>query len=167
MTRTAIVRPVSWMNAAITIGILLICVGVGHLLVPDGGIVLGAVCYLVMSVVLRTVLCRHHRAAIRHCRRLEYAEAIPDFRRSVEFFGRHPWLDRFRAITLLSAARMSYREMGWVSLGFCYGQVGDGANARLCYHGCLAEYPGNEMAQAALRLMDAAAGQSPAREPTA
>ena len=156
MSRIAIVRPISWLNAAVSIGILAGCVTIGHVLLPTGGIAVGAAFYLVTSVVLRTVLCRHHRAAIRLCKRLHYAEAIPEFHKSVEFFGRHRWVDRFRSVTILSAAGLGYREMGLVSLGFCYGQIGDGVNARRCYDLCLEEHPDNEMARAALRLMDAA-----------
>ena len=58
---------------------------------------------------------------------------------------------------MLSAAGMWYREMALVSLGFCYAQIGDGEHARQSYGQCLKEFPDNEMARSALRLMDAGA----------
>ena len=58
---------------------------------------------------------------------------------------------------MLSAAGMRYREMALVSLGFCYAQIGDGLRARQSYEQSLIEFPDNEMAKAALRLMDAGA----------
>ena len=55
---------------------------------------------------------------------------------------------------MLSASGMSYREMGMVSLGFCYAQLGDGLNARKNYEDCLRDYPNNGMADSALRMLD-------------
>ena len=158
MPKTPIVRPVSWLNAAINISVLAIFVLVGWAVWrSEIGVVVGAFVYVVLSQTLRRVLCRHQRMAIGHCRRNEFEQAIPEFERSLAFFRKHEWVDRFRAVTLLSAAGMCYREMALVSLGFSYSQIGDGANARRYYEMCMAEFPDNGMAEAALRLMDAAA----------
>ena len=57
-----------------------------------------------------------------------------------------------------SASEMCDREMALVSLGFCYGQVGVGVRARYYYEQAVQEFPENKngMAEAAIRLMDAA-----------
>ncbi len=111
MSKTPIVRPVSWLNAAATLGILAIFVLVGYALNRTSGVFFGAVIYLALSQLLRRVIPRHHRNAIRHCRRGEYELAIPEFQKSVAFFRAYEWIDRFRAVTMLSAAGMWYREM--------------------------------------------------------
>ncbi|NJM95601.1 MAG: hypothetical protein HC792_05225 [Acaryochloridaceae cyanobacterium CSU_5_19] len=156
MSKTPIVRPVSWLNAAITLGILGLFVLLGYSLDRINGIFLGAMIYLVLSQVLRRIILRHHRKAIRHCKRREFEQAIPEFQESVAFFREYEWVDRFRAVTLLSSAGMKYREMALVSLGFCYAQIGDDTKARQNYEQCLREFPNNEMAKSALRLMDGA-----------
>lgn len=157
MSRTPIVRPVSWLNAAINIGVLAVFVIVGGALAQFGGAIAGAGVYLILSQLLRRIICRHHRIAIAHCKRQEFEQAIPEFQRSLKFFEDNPWIDRFRAITILSAAGMSYREMALVSLGFCYAQLGDGKNARLNYEQCVQQFPNSGMAESALRLMNAGA----------
>ncbi|MCI0335430.1 MAG: tetratricopeptide repeat protein [Planctomycetes bacterium] len=155
MSRTPIVRQISWPNVAINLLVLFVFILVGWSLDPSNGVLFGAASYLICSYALRTLIPRDHRAAIAHCKRQQFAEAIPRFHNSLTFFERHPWLDRLRAITMLSASAMSYREMALVSLAFCYAQIGDGKKAREYYEQCLREFPDNGMAQASLRLMDA------------
>jgi hypothetical protein len=118
--------------------------------------VFGAAGYLLLSVSLRTVIARHHRRAISLCKRQQFELAIPEFEESLSFFRKNVWVDDWRALTMLSTAGMSYREMALVSLGFCYGQVGDGVKSRSFYEQAMREFPDNGMAESALRLMDAA-----------
>ena len=158
MTQTPIVRPVSWRNAAISVSILAVFVLVAWTLNRTSGVFWGAMTYVAMSQILRRAIPRHHRSAIRHCKRQEFQQAIPEFEKSIAFFSNNDWIDRFRAITMLSSAGMSYREMGMASLGFCYAQLGDGLNARQSYEQCLKDYPNNGMAESALRMLDAGAG---------
>jgi tetratricopeptide (TPR) repeat protein len=157
MSKTPIVRPVSWLNAGITLGILAIFVFAGYALNRTNGVFFGAVIYLALSQLLRRVIPRNHRKAIRHCKRQEFEQAISEFHKSVAFFRDYEWIDRYRAVTMLSAAGMWYREMAMVSLGFCYAQIGDGPNARQHYEQCLQDFPDNEMVKSALQLMDAGA----------
>jgi tetratricopeptide (TPR) repeat protein len=156
MPRTPIVHPISWLSVSINIGVLGLFILSGGYLAQANGVFLGTATYLVISRMLRRKICRHHRNAIGHCKSQEYELAIPDFQKSLEFFHRHQWVDKFGAITMLSISGMGYREMALVSIGFCYGQIGDGKNARLHYEQCLKQFPTSGMAEAALRLMDAA-----------
>jgi tetratricopeptide (TPR) repeat protein len=160
MSKTPIVRPFSWLNAGINIGVLALFVVVGLALNQIAGVFFGALAYVGLSQVLRRFIAGHHRKAIRHCKRQNYQQAIPEFEKSISFFTDNQWIDQFRAITMLSSAGMSYREMAMVSLGFCYAQLGDGAKARENYEQCLREYPSNGMAESALRMLDAGANFS-------
>ena len=157
MKKTPIVGQVSWLNTIITLGVLALFVSVGWSLNRTNGIFLGAFSYLALSQVLRRAIPRHHRKAIRHSKRQEFEQAITEFQKSRDFFLAHDWIDKFRAITMLSASGMCYREMAMCSLGFCYAQIGDGLNARQNYEDCLREFPDNGMAESALRLLDAGA----------
>lgn len=159
MSRTPIVRPISWLNAGITSAILGGFVFAGWLADGPFGVMVGAAGYLLLSVGLRTIVARHHRAAVSLCKRQQFAAAAAEFEQSLAFFRNHAWVDDWRAVTMLSAAGMCYREMALVSLGFCHGQLGDGAKARDYYEQALREFPNsnNGMAESALRLMDAAA----------
>ncbi len=157
MSKTPIVRPISLVNALTNIAILALFVLAGWALDHQNGIIIGAIVYLVVSQLLRRTICRSHRNAIRQCKRQQFELAIPDFEDSLAFFRKNEWLDRYRAITLLSASGMCYREMAMVSLGFCHAQLGDGKNARRYYERCLEEFPQNGMAESALRLINAAA----------
>jgi hypothetical protein len=81
MSKTPIVRPVSWLNAAVTLGILAVFVAVGYALNRTSGIFFGAIIYLVLAQLLRRLIPRHHRNAMGHCERGQYEQAIPEFHR--------------------------------------------------------------------------------------
>jgi hypothetical protein len=117
---------------------------------------LGAAAYLVLSFILRQTLSRHHRIGVRLMRLQRFEAAIPHFARSAEFFARHPGIDRFRAFTLLSASRMSYREMAMCNIAFGLSQLGRGSEAKIAYANVLNEYPDNSLATAAMRMIVAA-----------
>src|SRR5205085_9239376 len=95
---------------------------VGWLLVGNQrGVILGLGAYLFYSLIVgRLIIARHHRRGIRLVRQRLFAEAITAFEQSLEFFTRHAWVDRFRSITMLSAAGLSYREMALGNIAFCY-----------------------------------------------
>ena len=126
MSKTPIVRPVSWLNASVNIGLLMVFAVVGAMLWYPAGAAAGAAIYLLLSINLRRILGQYHRRGIACTQRQAFEEAIPEFQRSLDFFEKYPWVDKYRAVTMLSAAAMSYREMALVSLAFCYGQLGDG-----------------------------------------
>jgi TolA-binding protein len=50
---------------------------------------------------------------------------------------------------------MTYQEMALVNIAFCYGQLGDGSNAKKYYQQTISEFPESGMAQAGLNLMNA------------
>ena len=117
-------------------------------------IVLGALCYLLLSQVLRRTLTREHRRGIIKVKQERFKEAIPHFQHSYDFFSSKSWIDTFRFFTVLSSSRMSYREMALNNMAFCYGQMGEGKLAKEYYQRTLEEFPNNGMAKAALRLIN-------------
>lgn len=160
MSKTPIVRPISLGNTLITLALLGVYVFIGAFLGGVEGALLGTLFFLICSQVSRRIFTREHRRAIQYCRNQEYARAIPLFEQSIEFFERNRWVDQYRAIVLFSSSSMSYREMGLVSVAFCYAQMGDGDNSRLTYEKCLNEFPDNMIAKTSLNFLVAGAAVS-------
>ncbi len=63
-------------------------------------------------------IARAHRRGMRLYRSQQYAAAIQSFGESYDFFARHEWIDRFRAITMMSPSAISYREMALCNIAF-------------------------------------------------
>jgi hypothetical protein len=111
------------------------------------GILVGAAPYVAWSMIMRPLLTRHHRAGIRHLRAGRFDEAIRAFGESRDFFTRHPLLDRFRFIILLSAGVAPYRELALCNIAYAHARAGDIAAARAACDETLAAYPESAIAR--------------------
>lgn len=159
-SQTPIVRQVSWPAALPQFAALAAAMAIGYLLGGRDGAPWGALAYLAYSIGSRRIIPKAHRAGIALVKQQRFAEAIPKFQESFEFFERHPWIDRFRSITLMSPSAASYQEMALANIAFCYGQLGDGEQSRMYYQRCLERYPDSGLATAALRMLDSAVSAS-------
>ena len=148
----------SWTATLPQFAALAAAMAIGYQVAGRDGFTWGALAYLAYSIGSRMVVARAHRAGIALVRQQQFAAAITKFQESYEFFDRHRWIDRYRAITLMSPSAVSYREMAIANIAFCYGQLGDGARCRAYYQKCLELYPESGLATSALRMLDAAAG---------
>ena len=83
-----------------------------------------------------------------------FMDAIPKFEKSVDFFTRNNWLDKYRFLTLLSSSKMTYKEMGLCNIAFCYSQTNNGQKAKEYFEQTLKEFPENGLAIAGLRMMN-------------
>ncbi|MGH7137545.1 MAG: tetratricopeptide repeat protein, partial [Pirellulales bacterium] len=128
-------------------------IGVATYFLGGRGVTVGAAVYLAYSIRSRIVIPRYHRRGIALVKQQQFADAIPLFRQSLEFFDRHAWIDRFRCVVLMSPSAVTYREMALANIGFCYSQIGDGDNARHYYAECLRRFPESGLARAALRMI--------------
>ena len=165
-------RPVAWASLIPQVLCLGALTGLAYFafgLEWSTAFLVGAGVYLLYSFGSRAVLAREHKVGMRLTKRGDFAEAIPHFEEALAFFERHAWVDRWRAITMLSSGRFSYREMALVNIAFCYSQLGEGARAESYYRRALAAFPDSVIATTALRLIESV-GQgsaSGAAEPTA
>ena len=114
---------------------------------------LTAFTYSISAMILRNVFAKDHRHGIRLVRQNKFIEAIPFFERSVNYFTKNKWIDKFRSLTLLSSSKMTYKEMGLCNIAFCYSQSGDGSKAKEYYKQVLKEYPQNGLAIAGLNML--------------
>ncbi len=148
------VRQVTW--AAVIPQILVIgsFIFTFYLLNTGNSAFYGALTYLALSFGLKSILTKDHRRGINFVKQQNFADAIPYFEKSVDFFSKNSWIDNYRFLTLLSSSKMSYREMGLCNIAFCYSQIGDGLIAIEFYQQTLKDYPQNGMAKAGLNMLN-------------
>ena len=153
-TKSPVVRPYAWVSIPIHLGVMAGFVALAHLLLrpasPDTALIAGAVAYLVLSRGSRAVLAREHTRGMRAVRAKRYAEAIPHFEASYDFFTRHAWIDRWRYVVLLSSNAIPYREMALCNIAYCHAQLGDAARTTAYYERALEEFPGSVLARTCL-----------------
>lgn len=125
-----------------------------YLLNFTNALLFGALAYLILSFGLRNFIAQDHRKGISLVKQQKYADAIPCFEKSVEFFSQNNRIDQFRFLTMLSSSKMSYREMGLCNIAFCYSQTGNKPKSIEFYRQTLADYPENGMAKAALKMIE-------------
>ena len=120
---------------------------------PEEFAIYSALTYLVLSYGLNNFIPLDHRTGMRLVNKKEFENAIPYFQKSYDFFSKYSWLDKYRYIMLLSSSKMCYREMSLTNIAFCYSQIGQGNKAIEYYNRTLEEYPENDMAKAAINLI--------------
>lgn len=149
--RLPMIREVSWAALGPQLVLLAALMAIAYTVFgPRYGVTTGALVYLVWRFGAHQLVALHHRTGIRLLRTKRYELAIAAFERSIAFFERHPWVDRYRALVLLSPSRMAYREMALVNIAYSWGQLGDGNRMKQTYERAAAEYPDNPIATAAL-----------------
>jgi hypothetical protein len=149
-----VVRRISWPAFALQMAMLITVLMAAKYVAPGADAVLWIVGgFLVLTLALRFLVPRAHRRGIRYVRSGQYEPARECFLESYAFFTRHAWIDRYRAITLMSASYMSYREMALCNAAFCCTQIGEGQQARQLYQQALEEFPHSGMAATALNVL--------------
>nr|WP_294950216.1 hypothetical protein [uncultured Mucilaginibacter sp.] len=118
-------------------------------------VMLGAVVvYYFIIYCLRNLVASEHRKAINTLKKGNYEAAMASFKKSTQFFTDNAWVDKYRAITMLSASKKTYREMALCNIGFCLTQTKRGAEAIEIYKDVLRQYPENDIAITALRTLE-------------
>jgi tetratricopeptide (TPR) repeat protein len=117
-------------------------------------VLISIVLFYIFALLLRKIAW-YHRKGIKLMKTKNFIKAIPMFQKSYEFFSRRSWIDKYRFIFLLSSSHISYREMALINIAFCNTQINQGREAKKYYELALEEFPGSEMAQTALNMMEA------------
>ena len=147
------VKQVAWISLIpqlIVMGLLIYIYYIFHSQEP---FLYGALTYVGLSFVLRNFVAKYHRDGMRLVKQHNYTDAISKFERSVDFFTKNKWLDKYRFLTLLSSSKMTYKEMGLCNIAFCYSQINNGQRAKEYYEQTLKEFPDNGLAIAGLRMI--------------
>lgn len=151
-----LIRQVNWtafILHAFMVGIVsFILVVVG--LETDLSILISAAAYMGLSVLLQYAIPRHHRRGFRLLQHHEYEMAALAFEKSWNYFCNNKWLDDFRAILLLSASKISYREMSLINRSLCYLRSGKMDRALESYKEVLNYFPNSRMAKDAIDYIE-------------
>ena len=153
---TPIIRQINWLALAFQLCVFVALVYLFQGLGVGAPSLSALASYLVLVYFLRFFLAKYHRYGMMLLKRNEFEAAIPNFENSYEYFREKPWLDKFRAIFLLSSSRISYKEMAVVNTAYCYSQLGNGAQAKAYYERALKEFPDSGIAKAGLNMLNAA-----------
>ena len=126
----------------------------------DEPFIFGALTYSFLALCLRNLIAKKHRLGMRLVKQRKFADALPYFEKSVDYFTKNNWVDKYRYLTLLSSSKMTYKEMGLCNIAFCYTQTGNGQKAKEYYEQALKEFPENGLATAGLNIIKSVANSS-------
>ena len=157
---TPIIRQINWFALIPQLGLFIGFIFIFKFQGLSNPSLVALAAYLILVYGLRFFLAKYHRYGMMFLKRNEFEAAIPYFENSYEYFSEKPWLDRFRAIFLLSSSRISYKEMALVNIAYCYSQLGNGKKAKVYYERALQEFPESEIAKASLNMINSAENTS-------
>jgi len=156
MSKMPVTFNMSWFRFAALMALLLVFIVVGAIAGKEIGIIIAGLTFAFILISLRLVFGRYHSRGLRYYKRQQFEKAIAEFKKSLDFFRAHEWVDRYRIVTMLSPAELAFREIAMISIGSCYAQLGDIETSREFYEECLKEFPESMTAKSALRFIEAA-----------
>lgn len=124
----------------------------------ESSFLLALLIYCLLSIILKKGIPIYHRKGMKFVKNKEYELAIMQFEKSINYFLKYEWIDKYRFLFLLSASQISYLEMAMVNVAFCYGQIGNGAKSKQLYEETLKRFPESEIALTALRMYKSVEG---------
>ena len=148
------IRQVAWISLIPQLALMGLLIYIYYLFQSPEPFLYGALTYVGLSFFLRNYVAKDHRDGMRLVKQHNFMDAIPKFEKSVDFFTRNNWLDKYRFLTLLSSSKMTYKEMGLCNIAFCYSQTNNGQKAKEYFEQTLKEFPENGLAIAGLRMMN-------------
>jgi tetratricopeptide (TPR) repeat protein len=155
-----IVRTASWLAVIVIILVWIIFMAVFTFLFQIDGIYIGSILFFILMVLLQRLIPTSLIKGMKAIKKNDFKTALEFFNKSVDFFTQYDWVDKYRAITLLSAAKMSYREMSLCNMAFCYSQTNEGEKAKDLYEQILKEYPDNGIAYYSLNSINTFSNKS-------
>ena len=137
MSKMPITLNMSWFRFGAIISLLLAFIVVGAIAGKGIGIIIAGLTFNFILISLRLVFGRYHSRGLRYYKRQQFEKAIAEFKKSLDFFRAHEWIDRYRIVTMLSPAELAFRENAMISIGSYYAQLGDIETSREFYERCL------------------------------
>ena len=150
------VKQVAWISLIPQLTVMELLIYIYYIFKSQEPFLYGALTYLGLSFCMRKFVAHDHREGMRLVKQHNFTDAISKFEKSIDFFTKNNWLDKYRFLTLLSSSKMTYKEMGLCNIAFCYSQINNGQKAKEYYEQTLMEFPQNGLAIAGLRMINAA-----------
>jgi len=113
----------------------------------------GALIYLLIFPTLRLTFIRKHKKGIKLVRNGNVDDAITCFQASYDYFDKHRVLNNY-ICPLLSASKITYKEMALINTAYCYIMKKDGKKAKEIYEYVLSIYPNSMIAKNAMNTID-------------
>ncbi|MBP1637986.1 MAG: hypothetical protein H6Q18_775 [Bacteroidetes bacterium] len=148
------VRQIAWVSMIPQLILMGLIIYGYYLLDFEDPLLFGLLTYLILSFGLRSMVLKDHKQGIKLLKQQQFADAISLFEKSVVFFTKNAWVDKYRFLTLLSSSKMTYKEMGLCNIAFCHSQIGNGQKAKEYYEQTLTEFPDNGLAKAGLNMIN-------------
>ena len=128
--------------------------------------VLGFITYLIIWYGLRTMAFpKDVHKSIRLIKEEKFGEAIPYIERSIVFYNRHSWIDKYRFLLMVSSSKRGIRESSICNLGFCLLQIGQVKAAKEVYENVLRQYPESTIAILQLRTINSISNSTESKIP--
>src|SRR5678810_278268 len=140
------IRQLSWLSLISQFIVIRLIIFLYHLAIFDQSFIFGALTYSLLALGLRNLVAKNHRQGMRFVKQQKFVDALPYLEKSVDYFAKNNWVDKYRYLTLLSSSKMTYKEMGLCNIAFCYSQTGNGQKAKEYYEQALREFPENGLA---------------------
>jgi tetratricopeptide (TPR) repeat protein len=148
------VKQIAWISLIPQLTLTGIIIYIYYIFQNQQPVIYGGLTYIGLSILLRNILAKDHRDGLRLAKQENFTDAINKFEKSVDFFTKNSWLDKYRFLTLLSSSKMTYKEMSLCNIAFCYSQTNNGKKAKEYYEQIIKEFPENGLAIAGLRLIN-------------
>ncbi len=153
-----VVRQRSWLLTIPQVAILFLLIVLGYVLFKQQwgwwSLAVGLYVFLIYRFIVRWAFMGDFYRARRKLVRGEYEEALRLYEKVYEFFSKHPWLDRFRYLILLTPSKRMIRETALNNIVYCYFQLGDKAKVKSALDRFLGEFPDNIFAKSALEFIE-------------
>lgn len=127
MEQVKTIRPRNWLYEFLVCLELFLIVGIWWMFTGSWryAFMFGGFTYITLAWTLRLILQRHHRSGMKLLRRKQYEAAAAAFRNSYQFFTAHPWIDRYRFVTMFYSNAIPFQQMALNNLGICYLYMGE------------------------------------------
>lgn len=131
MEQEKVIRPRNWFYELLVCAELALIIAIWQMVFRSWlyAFLFGGTTYLILAWTLRLILQRHHRKGMKLLRQKKYEEAAVAFQNSISFFTKHPWIDKYRFITMFSSNAIPYQQMALNNLGICYLHMGEDVKA--------------------------------------
>ncbi len=136
MEQTKTVRPRNWLYELLVCLEILLILAIWWILTESRqkAFLFGALTYFSLAWPLRLTLQWNHRKGIQFFQRRNYKEAATAFQKSFDFFSVHPWIDKYRFVTMFSTSALPYQQMALNNMGLCYLYMGENEKALQSLH---------------------------------
>jgi tetratricopeptide (TPR) repeat protein len=84
----------------------------------------------------------------------KFEQAIPSVQKTIDYYTKKAWVDKFRFLLLISSSKKTIREMTICNLAYCYLQTGEIQKSKKIYSEVLRQYPENINAKSMLNTID-------------